>query len=280
MARGLGSVAGRVAVVTGAASGIGRATAALLAERGARLGLLDIDAVKLAAFGGELRGRGEVVSHVTDVANAEAVGRAAALMVRELGGVDLVVNSAGVAVIGDFSATSAEDWDFVFDVNVKGTANVCRAFLPALAKRGGQIVNVASAAAFATPGGLAAYGASKHALVGFSQALRDELGAQGIGVSLVCPGFVDTPIGARARLPGHADAAAERLRIADFLRARGLTAERVAHRIVQAAERDEPIVTIGAEAHVLRALARVLPERVPSLFSAVRRLSARFGGAR
>jgi NAD(P)-dependent dehydrogenase (short-subunit alcohol dehydrogenase family) len=214
---------------------------------------------------------------VADVVDAGAVAAFAASVERELGDTDVVVNSAGVLVYGDFAATDVEDWAFVFDVNVKGTANVCRAFLPSLLRRGGQIVTIASAAAFSTPAGLAAYGASKHALVGLTQALSDELAGR-VGVSLVCPGFVDTPISAHARLRGHADVAVERGRLAAFLSWRGLSAERVALRILRAAERGERLVPVGIEARVLLALSRVTPGGVTSIFSAARRVAARLRG--
>jgi NAD(P)-dependent dehydrogenase (short-subunit alcohol dehydrogenase family) len=275
--RGLGSVRGKLAVVTGAASGIGRATALLLAERGARLALCDLDAVGLEAAARELTGRsGALLSEAVDVTDGTALERFAARVEGELGVPDLLVNSAGVVVLGAFSETPLDAWDFVIDVNLKGTVRVCRTFLPAMRARGqgGQIVNVASAAAFATPRELAAYGATKHAVRGLSDALAEELAADRIGVSVVCPGFVATPILRRARIHG-ADPARDRRVAEAFLASRRLTAEDVARRIVWAAERGARLVPVGVEAHVLFALGRFAPARVSDFFGLVRRLKSR-----
>ena len=274
MAHGLGSVSGRVAVVTGAASGIGRATAHELAKRGAALALCDVDEVGLERVSHELRGR-RVYSARTDVTDEAEVARFAAAVERELGVADLIVNSAGIVVVGPFLDTSLAAWNRVIDVNLKGTVAVCRAFLPALVARGrgGYVVNIASAAAFTTIGDLSAYGATKHALVGLSQGLAEEFFTHRIGVSLVCPGFVDTPIAQHAEVLGAGDANGERRRIAEFLRLRGLSAARVAERIADAAERGQAIVPVGLEARLLQTLARVAPTSLPYWIVGGRRLA-------
>jgi NAD(P)-dependent dehydrogenase (short-subunit alcohol dehydrogenase family) len=277
MAHGLGQLTGRVAVVTGAASGIGRATARLLGRRRAKLALCDVDRAGLEAVASELSEGGTVVcSRVTDVRNGEDVERFAATTLETLGVPDLVVNAAGVLVLGAFAATKAEDWDHVIDVNLKGPANVCRAFLAGMIARGagGYVVNVASAAAFATQSQLAAYGATKHALFGLSQALADELDAHGVGVSVVCPGFVNTPILERARVRGD-DPEATRRVASELLRKRRLTPERVAERIVTAAERGTAIVPVGIEARVLWWLSRLTPTYIGTVFRLARRLGPR-----
>jgi len=271
-------VSGRVAVVTGAASGIGRATARLLARRGATLALGDIDERGLQEVLNEVRALGGRVHHErVDVTQAGAVTAWASRVERELGPADLLVNSAGIVVLAAFLETELDDFRQLIDVNLMGPVHVCRAFLPAMLARGGggYVVNVASAAAFASPSELAGYGATKHGLVGLSQALADELSAHAIGVSSVCPGFVDTPILTRARVRGAGDTEARRAAAGQLLRWRRLSAERVAERIVWAAERGEPVVPVGAEAQLLALLSRLLPGRVTPLFGRLRRLGSR-----
>jgi NAD(P)-dependent dehydrogenase (short-subunit alcohol dehydrogenase family) len=273
----LGSVAGRVAVVTGAAGGIGRATARALGRRGAVLALCDIDTKGLESVAEALRNTGaQVLARRVDVAEPESVAAFAREVERELGPAALLVNAAGVVVLGSFLDTTADDWTHVLDVNLKGPAHVCRAFLPAMraAGKGGFIVNVASAAAFATQSELSAYGSAKHGLAGLSEALRDELAGDAIGVALVCPGFVNTPILERARVRG-ADPEGRRHAAERLLRSRGLSAERVAERIVRAAERGEAVVPVGLEARALRLLARVAPWALAPLFGRLRRLGSR-----
>jgi NAD(P)-dependent dehydrogenase (short-subunit alcohol dehydrogenase family) len=273
--KGVGSVGGLVAVVTGAASGIGRATALLLAERGARVALGDRDAEGLRSVAEEVRrrGGGDLAEVVVDVTRGDEVERFRATVEAELGVADVLVNAAGVVVVGGLLATAAEDWDHVLDVNLRGPALVCRAFVPAMIERArcGQIVNVASAAAFYTPRELVAYGATKHGLVGLSQGLREELAASQIGVSLVCPGFVDTPIAEHARIVGEAEPEALRRHIQRLLRRRGHGVELVAAAIVRAAERGSGLVPVGAEAWVIHALERFSPGSTARLAELVRR---------
>jgi len=281
MPHGLRTVSGRLAVVTGAASGIGRATAQELAKRGAALALCDLDEVGLERTNQELRGvANRVFVQRVDVTDEAEVRGFAADVQRELGVADLVVNSAGIVVAGPFLETPLADWDRLLDVNLKGSVRVCRAFLPAMVTRGrgGYVVNIASAAAFTTIANLSAYGASKHALMGLCQGLTEEFFRHRIGVSLICPGFVDTPIAKHAELRGARDVDAERERIARFLRARGLTAARVAERIVNAAERGQAIVTVGIEARALRTLSRVAPSALPFLMVGGRRLASWLSG--
>lgn len=276
MPHGLGSVAGRVAVVTGAASGIGRATARELGRRGAVLALLDVERPGLARVAAELADGGvRVLARPVDVSASELVQAFAQEVEAALGPAELVVNAAGVLVLGAFLDTTAADFSHVIDVNLKGPANVCRAFVPAMKARGrgGYVVNVASASAFATMSELAAYGSTKHGLVGLSQALRDELQGDRIGVAAVCPGFVNTPILERARVRGSEPEAQRRL-AERLLRGRGLSAERVAERIVRAAERGESIVPVGLEARALWFLSRALPNALAPLMGRLRRANA------
>jgi short-subunit dehydrogenase len=276
-ARGLGSVEGRCSVVTGAASGIGRATALELARRHGRIALVDRDASGLERVAAEVRGLGtRALAGELDVRDEVALSAFSKRVESELGVADLLVASAGIALVGPFLRTTAADLDELFGVNVHGTANLCRAFLPAMIERsaGGHVVTLSSAAAFATPEELVAYGATKHAVLGLSLGLASELSEHGIGVSAVCPGFVDTPIARNLRVRGEPEPERTRERAAQFLKWRGLTPERVALAIVHAAERGTLVVPVGAEARVLSLLSRLSPRAPRALLSLGRALVA------
>lgn len=277
-ARGLGSVDGRCSVVTGAASGIGRATALALARRQGRVALVDRDAAGLERVTAEVRELGaRALAAELDVRDSAALERFAADVERELGVPELVVASAGIALVGPFGSTTAADVEEVFAVNVFGTSNLCRAFVPMMIRSGarGHVVTLSSAAAFATPKDLVAYGATKHAVLGLSLGLADELAEHGIGVSAVCPGFVDTPIAKNLRVRGEPDPDMTRERAAHFLKWRSLSPERVARAVVRAAERGTLIVPVGAEAKALSLLSRLSPRAPRALLSLGRSLASR-----
>jgi NAD(P)-dependent dehydrogenase (short-subunit alcohol dehydrogenase family) len=276
MRRGLGTVFGKVAVVTGAASGIGRASARLLAALGARVALLDRDAAGLERTTAVLPA-GTFVSVEIELTRSEQLRSAVERVTRELGAVDLVVNAAGIALLGGLLESDESDLRELLAVNVGATLLVTHAFGRAMLARGrgGHIVNVSSAAAFFTPRELVAYGATKHAVFGLSQGLDAELGRHGIGVSCVCPGFVDTPMVEHMRVAGP-DAELRRERARTFQRQRGLTADRVAHAVVKAAEHGARVVPVGLEAHALHWCSRIAPRLLPAAFG----LAERFAAAR
>jgi len=197
------SLKGRRIIVTGAASGIGRGVAQHLTGLGARVGLLDRDAEGLRAVAREA---GEQAAHaVADVSDVSQVRAAVDALVAALGGLDGVVNCAGVDLLEDFADMQPEQWRQMIDVNLMGPVNVCHAALPAL--RGGvapAIVNVASAAALRPLAQRTAYCSTKAGLVMFSKALSMDLAADGIRVNAICPGIVDTPM-LRNSVSGAAD---------------------------------------------------------------------------
>jgi NAD(P)-dependent dehydrogenase (short-subunit alcohol dehydrogenase family) len=200
-------LAGRRVLITGAASGIGRATAELFAQEGAALALVDRHAA-----GGEAGGH---VTLTADVADESAVRRVVAEAVSALGGLDGVVNSAGVDLLSPLGDTGPADWAHVLAVNLTGPYLVCRAALPALrAAGGGTIVNVASGAALRPLPNRTAYCASKAGLVMFGKSLAIEAAADNVRVNAVCPGIVDTPM-FRASVERAADPEAELERIKD-----------------------------------------------------------------
>ncbi len=190
---------GQVAVVTGAASGIGFALAEALCERGLGVMLADVEESALEAARRRLTEAGYTVgAHRTDVADFSAVQGLAAAAVDRFGQVDLLVNNAGVgSSLSPIWATDPKDWTWTLGVNLFGVVNALQTILPAMVARGqGHVVNVASLAGLTSPPFMATYVASKHAVVALSESLAGELAAVGspIKVSVVCPGLVQTRI--------------------------------------------------------------------------------------
>jgi NAD(P)-dependent dehydrogenase (short-subunit alcohol dehydrogenase family) len=199
------SLAGRRIIVTGAASGIGRGAAHYLAAAGARVALLDRDAAGLdetvrrmaqeVAQEVAQEGGADLARAVADVADAGEARAAVTHLVAQLGGLDGLVNCAGIDLLCDFEATGPEQWQRLFGVNLMGPVNVCQAALAALRQgTSPAIVNVASAAALRPLPQRSAYCSSKAALVMFGKALAMDLAPDGIRVNSVCPGIVDTPM--------------------------------------------------------------------------------------
>lgn len=253
---------GALVVVTGAGSGIGRATAQAFARRGARVVVTDRDpdaARRTAEDIGAPRAFGLRVD-VTDEAEVSAL---AADVAAEHGVPDVVVNNAGIAMAGPFADTTLEDWRRIVDVNLWGVVHGCRSFAALLRAHGegGHIVNVASAAAYLPSRTLAAYATTKSAVLTLSACLRAELADDGIGVTALCPGFVHTDITATARFVGTDAAEQARLReVATALYARrNYTPERVAEHVVRAVERNAPLAPVTAEAHVGLLASRLSP---------------------
>ncbi len=258
----------RVVVITGAGSGIGRATALAFARPGTALELSDRDAAGLSETRRLLDGSEATVSgRVVDVSDARAVGAYAVELLERHPGVDVLVNNAGVAFVGDVTRTPPERWDQIFRVNVLGVVHAVQALAPALRARRGQVVNVASASVFWVPRTLGAYAASKRALTGLSDALRAELAADGVGVTVVCPGLVATPLADHLGLPDGEES--ERARLRELLSRRGVAPERVAKAIVAACQRRPRLVTVGTDAALLRFFERWLPGLLPKLASQV-----------
>jgi len=253
---------GATALVTGAGSGIGRALALACARRGARLAICELDETRLGEAEGDLRGLGcEVLARRVDVGSRTEMEDFAADVHREWGPVDLLVNNAGVGLGGMFLDTTLEDWEWIARTNLFGVVHGCHFFVPAMVKRGrpGHVVNVASAAAYAPLPAQSAYAATKSAVLGLSVAMQAELRHARIGVTAVCPGFIDTPIVERSRLRGVTADAKTRERTATFYRRRGYGPERVARNILRAVQRNRVVAPISVEAWGLYYASRVAP---------------------
>ncbi|MCW3834470.1 SDR family oxidoreductase [Sphingomonas canadensis] len=194
-------IANRTAFITGGANGIGLGIARSLARQGAKVALIDLDAEALARAEAELSQLTEVFTAVLDVRDRGAYARIADAAEAVLGPVSILVNNAGVAGGAPANKLTYELWDWGMGINLDGVINGVQTFLPRIAARGegGHIVNTASGAGLYTGPGNSLYCTAKFAVVGMSEALHLELGAQGIGVSVLCPGPVATDIIARTR---------------------------------------------------------------------------------
>lgn len=214
---------GAVAVVTGGASGIGAATAALLAQRGARVAILDRHAADAP---------GDLFAVACDVTDAAAVDAAVAAVVERFGGLDIVINNAGIGATGDVSANDDDEWHRVLDVNVVGMARVTRAALPHLrASRRAAVVNTCSVVAMVGVPQRALYSASKGAVAALTLAMAADHVHEGIRINAVTPGTADTPwVGRLLDAADDPDAAAVALKARQPM-GRLVTADEVAHAI-------------------------------------------------
>ena len=254
-------LADRTAVVTGAASGIGRAIADSLARRGCHLALADVDAEKLEETAKMAAGSGVRVSrHLVDVADRQMVATFPQAVAARHGGVDILVNNAGVAIGGTFEEVSEEDFEWLFEINFWGVVRMTRAFLPLLRRSDdARIVNLSSVFGLISPPGHTAYSASKFAVRGFSNALRNELAGTNIGVTVVHPGGVATSIADNAR-PAKSDTPEEiAQRKATFKKLARLPPEVAGEIIVKAIERRKARVLVGGDARMMAIVERLAP---------------------
>lgn len=251
----------KAVLVTGAGSGIGRETALAFAARGAKLFLCDVDEVGLEQSAqAALRSGGVVRTFVVDVSKRAKMAAFADAVHEEVEAIDVLVNNAGVGLGGGFLDTSLDDWEWLIAINQWGVIHGCHFFLPRMVerKRGGHVVNVASAAGLLATAELAAYSTTKYAVVGLGEALREELREHRIFVSTICPGAINTPITRTARLRGTDIPSRERL--VALYQFRNYGPEKVAAAIVDAVLRNRGLVPVTPEAWAVYALKRAFPE--------------------
>ncbi|KWN79548.1 short-chain dehydrogenase [Burkholderia ubonensis] len=259
-----GRFSGKVAVVTGAGSGIGRCAALAFAREGATIVAVDIDTASAERTALLVRLIGaQAHAKRADVGSAGEMEALAGWVGSALGGADVVINNAGIGMAGGILDTSAAHWARILHVNLWGVIHGSRLFARQMAARGagGHIVNTASAAAFGPSRDLPAYATTKAAVLMLSECMRAELAGQGIGVTAVCPGFAETGIMASTQYAG-ADAQDEarlRKRATKLYQMRGLKPETVAQAMVDGVLRNRPVVAVGAEAHALRFVGRFMP---------------------
>ncbi len=247
-------------VITGAASGIGRATAHAFAARGATLALCDVNQVALDDLGRELGAR-VAIAEVVDVGDRVAMERFAALVHDRVPAADVVVNNAGIGQHGGVLDTPLDDWDRVLRVNLMGVVHGCHFFTPMMAARGrGHVVNVSSMLGlYATPAAIA-YVASKFAVLGLTLSMRGELAATGVRVTAICPGMIATNIVDQTRFaPGLEGLQAK---VAQTFRRKGTAPAAVAAAIVDVIGDDVAVRPVTAEAWVAWGLTRFAPRAV------------------
>ena len=253
-------------VVTGGASGIGRATAQAFAERGATVVVADIDLVGAEAVAAGLARPGH--AYRLDVADVNDWERFAKTVLATHGAPDVMVNNAGIGMGGPFLDHTAADWRRIVDINLLGMVHGSRLFGAAMVeandhgdRRRRQIVNLASASGFSPNRGMAAYSTTKAAVMAMSTCARADLAGSGIGVSVICPGFVATNIYKSTRFVGVDDeTAAKRAALIDRVAAPRLPGpDLVATKILDAVERNRAVVIVTRPAHVLYFVAHVCP---------------------
>ncbi|MBK7977788.1 MAG: SDR family oxidoreductase [Deltaproteobacteria bacterium] len=243
-----------VCIVTGGASGIGRALGAALDRRGARVTLADRDVDGLARVGAALHG---ITTARVDVTDRGAVERLVQDVVEREGRIDYLFNNAGIGIGGEVRDHTDDDWRRVIDVNLHGIVHGVAAAYPVMVAQGhGHIVNTGSVAGLIPLPGEASYVASKYAVVGLSRTLRAEAAGLGVRVSVVCPGKIETSIWQTSRIVGF-----ERGAVLDLLPP-GITPERCAEIVLRGVARNRAVIVVTRTARALWMLERLSPSLV------------------
>lgn len=277
------AIRGAAAALTGAASGIGRALAIELAARGCDLALADRDEAGLQALAAELAKSGavKITTHRVDVSEPAEIAEFAQAAIAAHPGLNIVINNAGVALMGNFSEIDQAQMDWLMNINFWGVVHATRAFLPHLAqRREAHIVNLSSIFGIVAPPGQTAYCAAKFAVRGFSESLRHELrtAESPVRLSVVHPGGVATNIARNSRSgSGVTDNARRAESIERFDNAARTTPAAAAERIIAGIEKNQPRILIGFDAQLLDVVQRLRPSTYWKLLAKIFNKRARVG---
>jgi NAD(P)-dependent dehydrogenase (short-subunit alcohol dehydrogenase family) len=247
--------ANKVAIITGGASGIGRALGAALVQRGARVVLADVNSDGAQAAARALAPSGAATSATVDVTDAASVERVVNETASVHGRLDYLFNNAGIAIMGDTRHMTLTDWTRLVDVNLRGVIHGVSAAYPLMIRQGfGHIVNTASLAGLVPTPGANGYATTKHAIVGLSLSLRVEAAAYGVRVSAVCPGVIDTPIVDAIRWLNS-----DRDTVLNSLPIRLYPVDACARDILRGVARNQPIIVVTPLAKIAWLLYRIAP---------------------
>lgn len=269
---------GKIVLVTGAASGLGRGIALAFARSGSDLVLVDINEGGLAETAAMVEAAGSrSLTKRVDVANRDQMKAMAAEVLSERGRVDILVNNAGVGVGGELVNVPIEDIEWIVGINLMGEIYGSRLFLPQMIERGqGHIVNVASLSGLVLLPFHIAYTTTKFGLAGFSNALWADVRRHGIGVTLVCPGAVRTNIAEGTRMHAQSEIQQQSAeRFERMLQERGMDPEEAGRLILAAVARDKFLVLLGKEAYLLYYLTRLFPGAMRRLVASITKVVSR-----
>lgn len=266
-------LAGRVVLITGGSRGLGLVLAREFAREGCRLVICARDEVELEGARKDLRDRGaEVLAEHCDVADREQVERLIERATSHFGGIDVLVNNAGIIQVGPLESMAVEDFERALAVNFWGSVYTVFALLPQMRERGsGRIVNITSIGGKVAVPHLLPYDCAKFALVGFSEGLRAELAKDGITVTTVVPGLMRTGSPPNALFKGDREKEFTWFSVGDATPLTAMSAERAARRILQATKRGEAEVTLGWQAKLLRLTHDLFPGATADLLGWVNR---------
>jgi NAD(P)-dependent dehydrogenase (short-subunit alcohol dehydrogenase family) len=265
---------GKIVVITGAASGIGRATALAFAKEGARVHASDVDEAGLASL---VEAGGAVETRRVDVSKKEEVAALADHVERVEGRVDVLVNNAGVGLAGGLLETPLEDWEWIVSINLWGVIYGCHYFAPRMvARKRGHIVNVSSVLGYYGAPSTVAYCTTKFGVFGLSECMRGELADHGVGVTAICPGMIDTNIIHTGRFRERdKDPLTSRAEVAELWKKRSHPPTKVARAIVEAVEKNRAVVPVTPEAWALYYAKRAAPDLGARLGRAVTKAASK-----